>query len=195
MRIIAGTFRGRRLATVRDHSVRPTTDRVKQALFDALAVRFTFEGSAVLDLFAGSGSLGLEALSRGATHATFIEHSPPVLGILEENIRTLGCTDRTTVLRTDVIRYLRESRRTFDLVFIDPPYKLPEIGTLPMLAYSSGAVRDGGIVVMEHSRETIVTLDETAYDIVRKGFGQTTALILTARPRTATPPIPQGTAT
>ncbi len=188
MRIIAGTYRGRPLITARDRSIRPTTDRAKQTIFDMLSARFDWEGARVLDLFSGSGSLGLEALSRGATHATFVESARSSLDILERNIRALQCDDRATVYQADVFWYLRTTQQTFDVVFTDPPYRLERIGELPRRIHESPVTAHGTWVVMEHSRESAVELHETDFEIIRKPFGQTTVLVLkTIKPNPATP--------
>jgi 16S rRNA (guanine966-N2)-methyltransferase len=178
MRIIAGQHRGRSLTTVRDLSVRPTTDRAKQTIFDILSHRLDFDGIDVLDLFAGSGSLGLEAISRGARHAVFVDKTRDSLRVLEANIATLGCAERCTVYSADVFWFLRNTRRSFDLVFVDPPYKLEAIETLPNELFKSQVVREGSFIVMEHSKESNVELGDSMYDVVKKPFGQTTVLIL-----------------
>ncbi|MEX1139656.1 MAG: 16S rRNA (guanine(966)-N(2))-methyltransferase RsmD [Bacteroidota bacterium] len=180
MRIIAGMYRGRKLAALRDLSIRPTTDRVKQTIFDILNSRVELEGTQVLDLFAGSGSLGLEALSRGASHVTFIEKVRPSLEALEKNIRTLGCENRSTVHQADVFWFLRNAHQPFDIVFVDPPYALETIGTLPAVIAGSGVVHKGSYVVMEHSRESDVPVPEESFEVLRKQFGQTVLLILKA---------------
>ncbi|HVN47478.1 MAG TPA: 16S rRNA (guanine(966)-N(2))-methyltransferase RsmD [Bacteroidota bacterium] len=180
MRIIAGEYRGRKLFALDDLSIRPTTDRAKQTIFDILTNRVIFEGTEVLDLFSGTGSLGLEAISRGATSVTFIEKSPRSIFVLNKNIEALKCEQRCTVHQADVFWYLKNAHRSFDLVFADPPYKLETIGTLPNAIYDSGAVRNGTYVVMEHSRDSAVALNETNYEILKKPFGQTTVLIMKA---------------
>jgi 16S rRNA (guanine966-N2)-methyltransferase len=180
MRIIAGDFRGRSIESVRDLSVRPTTDRAKQTIFDILTNRIEFDGLEVLDLFAGSGSLGLEALSRGAKSVTFIDKARKSLEVLEKNVTALGCESQCSVYQADVFWYLKNINRSFDLVFTDPPYKLENIGMLPNAIYDSGILRNGTYVVMEHSRESVIELDEQKYEILRKAFGQTTVLILKA---------------
>ncbi|HXX62411.1 MAG TPA: 16S rRNA (guanine(966)-N(2))-methyltransferase RsmD, partial [Bacteroidota bacterium] len=124
MRVIAGLYRGRTLLTVKDLSVRPATDRVRQTLFDMLTNRVVLDGARVLDLFAGSGSLGIEAISRGASHVTFIENARGALEFIERNLRTLGCTDLAEVLEMDAMSYLQQPREVFDIVFADPPYAL-----------------------------------------------------------------------
>jgi 16S rRNA (guanine966-N2)-methyltransferase len=181
MRIIAGQHRGRNLVTVRDHSVRPTTDRAKQTIFDILSNRIDFDGIDVLDLFAGSGSLGLEAISRGAGQVTFVDKSQQSLQTLETNVRTLGCSEQCTSYSADVFWYLKNARRSFDLVFVDPPYRLERIADLPAELYASEALKDGTLVVMEHSKESPVAPSESMYEITRKLFGQTTVLILRTR--------------
>ncbi|MCX7984847.1 MAG: 16S rRNA (guanine(966)-N(2))-methyltransferase RsmD [Bacteroidetes bacterium] len=181
MRIISGKFRGRRLKTVRDRSVRPTTDRAKQSIFDILSNRIYFEGICVLDLFAGSGSLGLEALSRGASSVVFVEHSSTARNVLEENVRSLGCSQQVTIVQDDVFWYLQHTTDVFDLVFADPPYKLEGIATIPNAIFYAGVLHENSYVVMEHSKESMVDLDESKYDVLMKPFGQTTVLILRAR--------------
>ncbi len=180
MRIIAGMYRGRTLAALRDLSIRPTTDRVKQTIFDILSTRVDLDGTSVLDLFAGSGSLGLEALSRGASHITFIEKARTSLKALEKNIRTLGCENRTTVHQADVFWFLRNANQPYDLVFVDPPYALEAIDTLPSVIATSGVLRKGSYVVMEHSRESDVPVPGDSFEVLRKQFGQTVLLILKA---------------
>jgi len=189
MRIIAGEFRGRSLESVRDLSVRPTTDRAKQTIFDILTNRIDFDGLDVLDLFAGSGSLGLEALSRGVKSVTFIDKARKSLDVLEKNVASLGCEAQCSVYQADVFWFLKNMNQSYDLVFTDPPYKLDNIGILPNAIYDSGVLRNGTYVVMEHSRESVIELDELKYEVLRKAFGQTTVLILKA----LVPPVPQRT--
>lgn len=125
MRIIAGTWRGRLLSAPPGDATRPTADRVRQALFDRLmhapwAGRACIEGARVLDAFAGTGALGLESLSRGAAHATFIENSRTALATLRANIAACRTTDRCTVLATDALR--PPAGTPCSLIFLDPPY-------------------------------------------------------------------------
>lgn len=121
MRIIAGEFRGRRLPAPPDSRVRPTADRVREAWFSILGD--AIPGARVLDLFAGSGALGLEALSRGAAHATFVELSARSIKALHANVAALDVADRATIHRGDVLRFVaRLPERAFDVAFADPPY-------------------------------------------------------------------------
>ena len=122
MRVVGGDLRGRTLRAVPGRSTRPTADRVRQSLFDVLGQRC--DGLRVLDLYAGTGALSLEALSRGGAHATLIERDAKAAQIIERNARELGCADRCTLLRDEVARALHRLAGAFDLVFSDPPYAL-----------------------------------------------------------------------
>lgn len=123
MRIGAGEYRGQRLAGPRGRDIRPLRDRVRLALFDTL--RELVPGARFLDLFAGTGAVGLEALSRGAAHAVLVDASTPAVRLIQENIRRLGCADRSEVIGGDVfatVRSLTRKGSAFDLVFIGAPY-------------------------------------------------------------------------
>lgn len=121
MRIVAGRWRGRRIEAPSGRGVRPTLDRVREAWMSIL--QFDIPGARVLDLFAGSGALGLEALSRGAASADLVEHDPRTLRILQKNIDLLGAGNATVVHRADALRFAEELGETrYDLAFADPPY-------------------------------------------------------------------------
>ncbi|MGH2569083.1 MAG: 16S rRNA (guanine(966)-N(2))-methyltransferase RsmD [Bacteroidota bacterium] len=185
MRIIAGKYGGRLLTASRDRSIRPTTDRAKQTIFDILSTRIDFERIEVLDLFAGSGSLGLEAVSRGARSAVFVENSARSIGVLEKNISTLGCREQCTVYQAEVFWYLKNARHRFDLIFVDPPYQLERIAELPAAIYQAGVAKPSAYIVMEHSRATPVSALNEMYEVTKKQFGQTIALILKTLPKNA----------
>ncbi len=122
MRIIAGDWRGRKLVAPKGDSTRPTADRTRETLFSMLASRLgSFDGLAVLDLFAGSGALGLEALSRGAAQCQFVEQDKPALDAIRANIAALGARDRATVTAGSVLS-LGPARQQFELILADPPY-------------------------------------------------------------------------
>lgn len=146
MRVITGTARGRVLRTLEGEDVRPTTDRVKEAIFSM--IQFETEGRRVLDLFAGSGQLGIEALSRGAAYATFTDMSAESVDIVKKNLLMTHLEKNSEVLRTEAISFLRTNKKKYDIVFMDPPYSkgiLQE--TLP---YVVGNVNDGGVIICEH---------------------------------------------
>ena len=123
LRIIAGEARGRRLSTPEGMEVRPTTSRVREAVFNSLHSQGCLEGADVLDLFAGSGALGLEAVSRGAASATFVESAPPALAALRANIDAIGFNGRCRVVSGDVMGELLRLDREFDIALCDPPYQ------------------------------------------------------------------------
>ena len=156
MRIIAGQFRGRTLAAPKGDGTRPTTDRVRESLMSAVfSQRGGFEDAVVLDAFAGSGALGLEALSRGAARAVFYECAPEAAKVVQKNVANLGLEPaRATVTRADVIeRAPQFARPPFDLIFLDPPYAYDAMAVLGMAAglVERGVAAPDAIVVYEHS--------------------------------------------
>jgi 16S rRNA (guanine966-N2)-methyltransferase len=122
MRIVTGTARGRRLVTPSGLEVRPTTDRVREAVFNALGSLDVLRDAVVLDLFAGSGALGIEALSRGAAHVTFVDSSPQALRAVRENLETCRMAEDATVVRGDALAHLARDGGHVDLALLDPPY-------------------------------------------------------------------------
>lgn len=157
MRIVGGEFRGRRLATPADPRVRPTADRVREAWMSI--VQEALPGARVLDLYAGSGALGLEALSRGAQRAEFVELHPPSLTALRANIATLGVGPRTEVHRGDALRFARRlPPAAFDLAFADPPYARDDAEQLVRLFRQKPFAR---ILAVEHSADLTLAGDDT----------------------------------
>lgn len=150
MRIIAGEYKGRILTTVEDVRVRPLPDRVKEALFSSLGDEIV--GASVLDLFAGSGAFGFEALSRGAAHCVFVEKDRDVHHHLQKNIKKLGCESRVELVCADAARVLefwKRSGKTCDLVFLDPPYEQDLNAWLDRVAALS-VLNENGLIVVKH---------------------------------------------
>ena len=148
MRVITGTARGRRLKELEGQETRPTTDRVKEGMFSAL--QFDIEGRKVLDLFAGTGQLGIEALSRGASQAVFVDRRADAVRLIRENLKITGLQDKARVVAGDSMEFLKSLRETFDLIFLDPPY---EAGLLePAIAHIArfDILKPHGIIVAEH---------------------------------------------
>ncbi len=156
MRVIGGVLRGRRLASFRGLAIRPTSDMVREAVFNVLPPDFPRD-KMVLDLFAGTGAMGIEALSRGAESALFIDRARGAVSIIWKNIRALGLEDRAVVVRSDVLSALerlgREGKR-FGLVFIDPPYEAGLVEKVLRALAEKGIVERGGIVVAECSKRS-----------------------------------------
>ena len=123
MRVITGTARGRRLKELKGQQTRPTTDKVKEAVFSA--IQFEVESARVLDLFAGTGQLGIEALSRGAAHAVFVDNRKEAVELIRENLALTDLAQKGQVLCSDALGYLQAGREAFDLIFLDPPYAAP----------------------------------------------------------------------
>lgn len=156
MRIIAGSAKGRRLKSVRGTAVRPTADRVKEALFSILGSRFALGDTELLDLFAGSGGLGIEALSRGARRVVFVEQHAPTLSVLRANVEACGFADRVDLRRATAHRALEESAQhgeRFDGILADPPYGRGLLDPLLEQVAASGVLRSGGWLVVEHHVE------------------------------------------
>ena len=126
MRVVAGTVRGRRLATPAGGATRPTSDRVREATFNALESLGALRGAEVLDLFAGSGALGIEALSRGAARATFVDDDPRALAVVRANLATTGLAAFAEVVRSDALRFLAEEPGAFGVAMLDPPYRFDD---------------------------------------------------------------------
>lgn len=146
MRVITGTLRGKRLLTLEGESVRPTTDKTKEAIFSI--IQFDLPNAEVLDLFAGSGQLGIEALSRGARHCVFVDKSKESIGIIKQNIDSCKLESCSRVLNYAAEDYLKMAHRSFDIAILDPPYGL---GLIPkVLPELDEVINPGGTVVCEH---------------------------------------------
>jgi 16S rRNA (guanine966-N2)-methyltransferase len=168
MRVIAGQWGGRRLQAPPGDATRPTSDRVREALFSVLGDRVS--GARVLDLFAGSGALGIEALSRGAASAAFVDCAPAALKALRANLVALGA--EAEVRRQDARRYLAgasAAAREYDLVFLDPPYRLAGRLGGELSAILPSVLAPGAAVVAESDRRTPLDLDLPIYDERRYG--------------------------
>ena len=150
MRVITGIASGRRLRTLEGVATRPTGDKVKEGVFSA--IQFDIEGRRVLDLFAGSGQLGIEALSRGASSAVFCDNNPAAVKIIKENLETTGFTNKSMVAGYGFEELLRNAPGRFDIAFLDPPYGA---GILQKAAEMTSEVMNSyGIIVCEHDERT-----------------------------------------
>lgn len=145
MRVITGLARGRRLDTLPGEATRPTSEKVKESLFSA--IQFDIEGRRVLDLFAGSGQLGIEALSRGASGCVFVDKNTDAVKIIRRNLQHTNLVASAQVLGTDALSYLNRPGDRFDLVFLDPPYAAELL--IPALNKVAPLVNNGGIIVCE----------------------------------------------
>ncbi len=172
-RIIAGEFGGRRLQ-VPSSGTRPTTDRVREALFSRLESANALKGAHVLDLFAGSGALGLEALSRKAASATFVESATPAARVIESNIRELGLGTRARVVKERALQYLRRTKETYSLALVDPPYDIARGDLAAVLeALADKLEPDANVVVEWTKRAPLPDWPATITPIQSKDYGET----------------------
>lgn len=176
MRVVAGTARGRRLTAPPGRDVRPTSDRVREAVFSSLESMDAIHDATVVDLFAGTGALGIEALSRGARHATFVDDSPLAVRTIEANLDATGLAGaHATVVRADVVRWVTTaaSGGAFDVAFADPPYAFDGWRAL-------ATALDAGALVAESNREPDLG---DGWEVLRtKRYGTTVVVIACPRP-------------
>lgn len=150
MRVISGRYKGRKLIGFDINGTRPTMDRVKESLFGIIQNKI--KNSICLDLFSGSGSLGLEALSNGASKCYFIDNNKEIIKILQKNLENIdGCI----IINSDYKKYLKNCEEKFDIIFLDPPYKLNLVNKCIELILKNDLLNDGGIIVVEYENEKI----------------------------------------
>jgi 16S rRNA (guanine966-N2)-methyltransferase len=163
VRICAGSYKSRRIVCPDD--IRPTSDRVKEALFSALLV--DFKDLDVLDVFAGSGALGIEALSRGAKTVTFVDSSVSSINFIKKNTSQLGCLEVCIIIKSDALAYIKNCKQSFDLIFMDPPYNKGLASQIAPELYF--LIKPGGIMVIEHSPKELITMGSYKH----KSYGDT----------------------
>jgi 16S rRNA (guanine(966)-N(2))-methyltransferase RsmD len=152
MRIVSGKYKSRRFDVPKSFKARPTTDFAKENLFNIIANLLDLEGTSALDLFAGTGSIGFELLSRGCKEVICVEKDNAHHAFIKKVKAKLG-NENLIPLHIDAFKYIASAPQTFDFIFADPPYALKELATIPTLILSSNLVKEGGIFVMEHPRE------------------------------------------
>ena len=151
MRVISGTARGRKLKELQGMETRPTTDKVKESLFNI--IQFDIEGRRALDLFGGTGQLGIEALSRGAGGCTFVDQRREAAALIRENLRLCGLSDHARVVQGDALSFLASCREKFDLVFLDPPYGSGLLEEALKQLEKFDILREYGIIMCESAAE------------------------------------------
>jgi 16S rRNA (guanine(966)-N(2))-methyltransferase RsmD len=181
MRIISGTSRGRRLVTPKSQAIRPTSDRIKESIFNILGGEV--EGKVVLDLFAGTGNLGIEALSRGAKRVLFVEKGRQALKLIQRNLSLIGMRERSEILPKDVSRaigILKLKGESFDLILMDPPYEKGLIQKTLSKMRSHRIYHEGTILVIEHNRREPIPERIQGWILTRqRGIGDTVISFLT----------------
>lgn len=176
MRVITGKAKGRKLKTLEGNDVRPTTDKVKEAVFSA--IQFELEGARVIDLFSGSGQMGIEALSRGAEYAVFTDISKRSLDVTRENIENTGFLQQSRLINTDGIGFLQTASEKFDIAILDPPYRHGLIEKA--LPHLHRVMNDGGIIICEHEKELVLS-DCEGFSVRKQyNYGKISVTLLSA---------------
>ena len=165
MRVITGSARGRRLGELEGMETRPTTDRVKEGLFNI--IQFDIEGRKVLDLFAGTGQLGIECLSRGAASAVFVDRRADAVKLIRENLKVTDLTDKARVVVGDSVEYLKGVREKFDLILLDPPYAAGLLEPVITHIARFDILSPHGIIIAEHPADKALPALEPPYRLHR----------------------------
>ena len=154
-------------------SVRPATGRVKAAIFNMLQNRLNLENATILDLFAGSGNLGFEALSRGASGVVFGDDNRKVLDSIRSNAKLLDCIDECDIIHDDALSFVNHCRDSFDLIFADPPYAYSGVMDLPALIFTKKLLKSEGFLIIEHAKQALFSSSELYNLAIQKEFGNT----------------------
>ncbi len=155
MRVISGSARGRKLIQPENNAVRPTTDMVKESLFNI--IQFKIEGRNVLDLFSGTGQLGIEALSRGASSAVFVDESERALKLVRANLKHTELAERAEVYREDALTFLKRGRK-YDIIFLDPPYESPLVEKALRAINEFDILNEDGIIICETKADKLLPI-------------------------------------
>ena len=176
IRIIGGRHKSYRIVFKASSALRPTSDRAKETLFSWL--QFELENKSCLDLFAGTGSLGLEALSRGAQHVTFVEREKSLYKNIIKNISDLGYENKIQAVCSDSFKWLKKNKQKFDLVFLDPPFDLIDYKMLIRAIFQNNVLNEDGKIFLESSRHTSIELSKTQNILKDKTIGDVRLIIL-----------------
>lgn len=180
MRIITGKLKGRRIPTFRGEDIRPTSDRAKEGMFGVISARRDFEGLQVMDLFAGTGNLGFEAISRGASHLISVESDGEAARLIESSAEKFGIMDQVEVVTFPVEHYIKQHPQPFDLIFADPPYDFPELPELVDHILEHGWLNDDGWLILEHDRRH--DFSPHPHCVFSKPYGRTIVTIFLSYP-------------
>ncbi len=177
MRVISGSARGKKLLCAEGKDIRPTLDRVKESIFNMIAL--DIPESFVLDMFSGSGALGIEALSRGASGAVFLDFDAASVSVTKSNLSSTHLDDLAAVIKTDSIEYIKTTDKKFDIIFIDPPYESDLYSQSLAAIKENSVLSDDGFIVLEHDVETTPDFDISGYEIIKeKKYGRVKILLL-----------------
>ncbi len=169
MRIVTGKYKGRHFDVPWTFKARPTTDCAKENIFNVIRGYVDVEGARCLDLFAGTGSISLEMLSRGAAQVVSVELDRDHASFIHQCMTRLGEQDNHVLIRGDVMRFVRSCKQQFDLIFADPPYTLPNIADLPQMILNSELLAEGGLLVFEHGKKN--RFADTPHYLEHRAYG------------------------
>ncbi len=179
MRIITGTLKGRKITVPPNVDMRPTSDRAKESIFSMIEVRRYLTGSAILDLFAGSGNLGFEAISRGAERVLFVEQSSQAIDHIQKTAGQFGVERKVQTVCSTAETFLSGPPHPFDIIFADPPYDYPEMTRLPETILQDGWLKPDGWFILEHDKRH--HFGEHPNCVFTKPYGRTIATIFLAK--------------
>lgn len=179
MRIISGKYKGRQIQSSRDRSIRPTTNKIKEYIFELLGD--AVHDALVLDLFSGSGSLGIEAVSRGARGITFVDVSQNSLRVLRKNLENLKIAEPVYTVKRDVIQFLKKNRQPFDLIFADPPFKWAKFDDMLPLIFKPEVLSDNGIFVLESEKSHDIDWTQEIFTVRRQKIFDRSVITFLAR--------------
>ncbi|WP_085992492.1 16S rRNA (guanine(966)-N(2))-methyltransferase RsmD [Oceanobacillus senegalensis] len=171
MRVIAGKFKGRQLKAVPGKTTRPTTDKVKESIYQMLGPYF--DDGMVLDLFAGSGSLGIEAISRGMSSGVFVDKNPKAIHTIKENIRLLKLQEHVEIFRADAFRALKAAAKRklkFNLILLDPPYKKVDYQKLLKYIIEYELIEENGLIYCEHDPQESLIHDDSPLQLIKQDY-------------------------
>ena len=178
MRIISGQFKGQKINLPNDNETRPLKDMVKESIFNVIEhsnkIDFSIKNSIILDLFSGSGSFGLEAISRGAANVVFMENYSKVIKVLQKNINLLNCNEKCKLLNNDCIKYFESSEQfneNFDMIFLDPPYKEKKINLLIEKILEKEILKKNGLIVIHRHKKDDISLTNKLRIIDTRFYG------------------------
>jgi len=181
LRIISGRLKGKRLHSVQGLTIRPTADRLRESIFNILS--FRVHNAVVLDLFAGTGALGIEALSRGAESAVFVDNNPGAVSLIERNITSCSFDKHARIIRWDIkknLNCLKSAKKAYDLVFLDPPYNQNRVKPTLLNLEHTRSLEKGARIVVEHSPLETIPEDLFMFEIEdQRRYGKTVVSFLT----------------
>ncbi len=171
MQIIGGTHKGRKLIGLNGEQIRPTGAKIRGAVFNMMAPYI--EGAIFLDGFAGSGAMGIEALSRGVSSSVFVDSCAQSIAVLEKNLQKLGLKEQSIVRRDNFFHFIKKTDIKFDIIFIDPPYAMAEVSEMVSLVAEADVLQHGGFLIAEHDVLVLLKADERLQTVKQKKYGNT----------------------